>query len=775
MSFGTAARFALLPVHKSDLVAGARQWRLIARVLHQTYQILGLIAPEQGFSGIQATLRAAGAGWWRRWGRHLSAGWNAGAGHGLDGRVGSVWLVIWQGRREIVRDLAAVAIGWSGLAILAVIALWALFGTFIGAAHAATALAGDSDLARAMLGTVFPFLGAGTVLTQALGKLAAGLSVMAMTVGGIAALWSAFVMLYDYTSDYDKARQHYSPWLLALRLVIAMPLLVPISGGWNAAQRMVGFVARSGSDMASDAWTAMVANLSDSKTWVVRPTIDEAALVATISALMKSETCMAATNLNPAKEGLEEVAYEDGSYNYYLTGAAVGWGKQLAVADGCGKVAFRQITKADGISSGLTTQVIQVQEAAFAALQAKVRATAEQYVKLRVACLTNDGTCAPDPAPAALGELPAFYRSTLQSGLESVWSTANASAATQLAEAAKTGGWVAAGTWAQQISALQSSIDGAGNALPTISPPKTKTALGAAAGTVDETAQALANGLSVTDNPTAEVAEASQGAFEAALNAFFEKLAFKNLFDKLVEIDSVQPLAALSSIGKWVYGTAMALVGGAFVTGLIPGLGSLSDGLRWLATAVGLPMMVAGLGLAYLVPALPFIRFLFAVLAWIVSVFECVMLIPLTLVMMVTADRGGVIAPAARAGVFTVVAVFIRPLLTVAGFIFGIALMGTGIQALNGLIIPTIKNSMDGGTVAMAFLGYLFIYAGIAYVIVNSSAKMAEVVPATAYRWLNANASGERDDGAAVGAVVAGAVSRVRGGGGGGGGVKPSK
>lgn len=114
-------------------------------------------------------------------------------------------------------------------------------------------------------------------------------------------------------------------------------------------------------------------------------------------------------------------------------------------------------------------------------------------------------------------------------------------------------------------------------------------------------------------------------------------------------------------------------------------------------------------------------------------------------------------------------AVFFRPLLTVAGFLFGISLMSMGIQMLNTLIIPTVKNNMDGGGVYMAFIGYLFVYLGCCYVICNFCAKMSEMVPAAAYRWMNANAGGERDEASVVGTAVGGVLGRIhasRGGGG---------
>lgn len=60
-----------------------------------------------------------------------------------------------------------------------------------------------------------------------------------------------------------------------------------------------------------------------------------------------------------------------------------------------------------------------------------------------------------------------------------------------------------------------------------------------------------------------------------------------------------------------------------------------------------------------------------------------------------------------------------------------------------------------------AFVTYIVTYLGLVYVTANAATKAAELLPGAAYRWFGANASGERDDGSAVGAAIGGTVAKL--------------
>ena len=772
----SAAKFALFPFHRAELLGGWQQRMLIIAILHQNYQRLGLIPTNLECTSVTATLRAAWRGWLARWGAGLTAGWQLGRNYGFDGRIGGFAKAFAVGRYEIVSDLAAVAIGWIALAAAICAIGWAAGEAMIGTAHAAAvAVTGSADLAHTLLTTVFPFLGrggGGAVLTQGLGQIAKALSIMAFTLAGISVLWMSVFALAEYTGNYDSARTRYSPIMFAFRIVISMGLLAPIGGGWSGGQRLVGWAMDWGSTKASAAWADAVSYLSDGKNWIVKPTISDIDVVAVIQHTVAAETCMAAINLD-ASRSTERVVYQNGRYDYLvISNGLIASTLKIASAGGCGSVNYPD-SIGSGVGSSMAGQIRGVHSTAFEQTRQAIRAIIVPYVQNRINCRDYPDNCQSDlDISANLAKLPEQYHNAIQTGIEQVWQTANQHAATQLANAAQDGGWVGAGTWAQQLAQMQASIDGAGERLPSVNPPALNSAPpqtstgGQVAPTLapDIVSAALAelqNGLIIIKSPTIAVPVVPKSRFEAAIDEFFKKLSFPSLYEKLAEIDSVQPLAGLSSLGKWTYGTGMTLKGTAWLSNVLPGGGgSVGESVRGIADVVAWPLIIVGFAAAYLIPMLPFIRFFFAILGWAVAVFEAVILLPILLVMIVSFEPGGVFGPA-RSGLWTIAATIVRPILTVAGFIFGLALMSSGIQLLNKLMIPAIRNSMDGGSVYIAFIGGLLTYLGIAYVVINFCSKMSEAVPTAAYRWAGANAGGERDDAGAVSAAIGGVVTRL--------------
>lgn len=158
-------------------------------------------------------------------------------------------------------------------------------------------------------------------------------------------------------------------------------------------------------------------------------------------------------------------------------------------------------------------------------------------------------------------------------------------------------------------------------------------------------------------------------------------------------------------------------------------MGALGKGIGPIIQGAALASILVGLALAYLVPALPFIRFYFAVLGWLLAFVECVVLVPVALVLMVTADHGGFFGPAAKAGLWNIVALIARPVLTVAGFIAGLMLMAAALTILNATMLPMVRDLMQGDVMLLAFVAYALIYLGVAYLAVNSSTKAAELLP----------------------------------------------
>lgn len=156
-----------------------------------------------------------------------------------------------------------------------------------------------------------------------------------------------------------------------------------------------------------------------------------------------------------------------------------------------------------------------------------------------------------------------------------------------------------------------------------------------------------------------------------------------------------------------------------------------------------------GATLAYYVPLIPFILFTFGVVTWFAIVLESVMAAPLV-ALGITHPEGHDFLGKAEQAVMLLASVFLRPMLMVFGFIFGIILSYISISLLN-----------QGFSIALGFMGDLkgdflalvsqttlmIIYTGLVLALVNRSFSMIYEVPNKVMRWIGAHPENTPEEG----------------------------
>ena len=148
-----------------------------------------------------------------------------------------------------------------------------------------------------------------------------------------------------------------------------------------------------------------------------------------------------------------------------------------------------------------------------------------------------------------------------------------------------------------------------------------------------------------------------------------------------------------------------------------------------------------GATLAYYVPLIPFILFTFGVVTWFAIVLESVMAAPLV-ALGITHPEGHDFLGKAEQAVMLLASVFLRPMLMVFGFIFGIILSYISISLLNqGLSVALrFMGGMSGdflGLVSQTTL--MIIYTSLILALVNRSFSMIYEVPNKVMRWIGAH------------------------------------
>lgn len=208
------------------------------------------------------------------------------------------------------------------------------------------------------------------------------------------------------------------------------------------------------------------------------------------------------------------------------------------------------------------------------------------------------------------------------------------------------------------------------------------------------------------------------------------------------------PLAQLADTGHSVLGIGALLWTGVSVlqaVSTIDGAGfSLGKGLAFSAlmgalASVGSMMILAGCVISFYLPALPFIRVAFSVLTWLTSVFEAVVMVPVAALTHLSTQGPGLMGNHGRTAWTLWFNVFLRPILTVFGFVAGMLCYSTFAVFFHTTFEEGAARVMSTNWYPMKILAkvaYSVIYLGTLYAAANTCFKLLDVFPNHLMRWL---------------------------------------
>jgi hypothetical protein len=180
-------------------------------------------------------------------------------------------------------------------------------------------------------------------------------------------------------------------------------------------------------------------------------------------------------------------------------------------------------------------------------------------------------------------------------------------------------------------------------------------------------------------------------------------------------------------------GAAAVLVGGA--------IGSI-------LTALSGVMILSGAILKWWLPIMPFIRVAFAVMSWIITVFEAVMLVPIAALAHITTEGDGIAGHAKQAWAMWT-GLLLRPSMIVLGYVGAIMVFNGFVVYFNeGFKATVLANySRSGGIQSifeMAITGVIYVSA--VYAVANSSFKLMEHIPDAMMMMLGGRGAHSFDD-----------------------------
>lgn len=155
---------------------------------------------------------------------------------------------------------------------------------------------------------------------------------------------------------------------------------------------------------------------------------------------------------------------------------------------------------------------------------------------------------------------------------------------------------------------------------------------------------------------------------------------------------------------------------------------------------IGFIMVGAGMALKYYVPLIPFIRVIFAVLTWIISVFEAVALVPIAALAFLSTQGEGFAGNAGNAFKLWL-SILMRPILTVVAFIGALLVFNAFVSYVNDSFLfsemATRPTGFIGGIFGGIFIAILYIF--IIFTTANTVFKMLDLVPNAFFKWIGAS------------------------------------
>ena len=271
-------------------------------------------------------------------------------------------------------------------------------------------------------------------------------------------------------------------------------------------------------------------------------------------------------------------------------------------------------------------------------------------------------------------------------------------------------------------------------------------------------------------------------AFDEVLNwlrSTLNQLVAGNILPVAVEkLSSQDPIMAVSDVGDYLIGTAWGLASALGVVDVTHALGkklpfidsvipNLDKYISFTLFSIFLPLLLYGLALAYYLPAIPFIRWIAALVGWIILIVEALVAAPLWLCAHALPEGEGAAGQHGKRGYMLLLGIVIRPPLMVTGFFAAILLMQVLGRLIGGgfelFIAGTAQTRIVGITGTFAML----IILGITVVMAaNKFFSLIHYLPEHVTNWIGQQfqSLGEKEDQAGAKNVFIGSTNAVSSG-----------
>ena len=369
------------------------------------------------------------------------------------------------------------------------------------------------------------------------------------------------------------------------------------------------------------------------------------------------------------------------------------------------------------------------------------------------------------------------YLRELRTGLEDAARVESEDRRTRLDDMERDVEWLAAASFVNTIAYRTGSFHAVAYGVPDVVPPdyeelERKDAL--VSGSVQLLVRHLERGssfrpshLRLGDQGIAGSLPGLTGSKDGLGGALFGLLDLESIFVTGDEFDrSLNPIGQLASFGSSLIAAALgtytgllaatiATHGAVVATAWVPLFGDSAEAYAEGARAVwdvggsfvnlvlGI-LLIAGVVLTFVLPLIPFIRFLFGIMTWLMSVVEAFLSITVFAAAHVTRGEGNqLMTSVTRSGWLFLPGLLLRPALMLFGFVLGYWVFVAGIGILNGVFVPYLRDADElVGIGVVGFITMVVVYVFICYTLMNMAFKLIDILPSVVLEWIGGRGSG---------------------------------
>ena len=595
----------------------------------------------------------------------------------------------------------------------------------------------------------------------ALGEMLFAYNAGVLAIAALLLLWHTAAGLLDTARE---GRPGLGLWE-TVRIAAAIALMAPLPGGMNAAQHLVLRLAWLGGDFAAAVWTPFAEDVL-TRGEPIAPALAERSLRQALLRMLLVETCRHAADGDARRNGdgtaivIRAVHASPGGGPDRLAALHYdgrGGGRPQAL---CGSVRYATPGGAEGLGGGAPAAA-EAHRAAFEALRPRISALAAELAARHVQGTPAYGTALPDIArrldDARLAE---DYAGRLRPALQQARDREQQARLESARDTAPS--WLQAATVFNSLAARTGHFRAAAAAIPAVSLPRANLAEWSAP--ADLAIKAIATQLQGGTRWSLPLATAALGHLGAGPAAGGTGTGDGDSLFSLLDLESItvadsgNPILDLAALGHTLINAALggiATLGGvAAGSNLLQSVPFVGGGLDAFEAiwAVGdafislilAALLIGGAMLAYILPALPFLRFLMGILAWLLATTVAILAVTVFCAAHVRrGDGGGLATSASRAGWLFLPGLVLRPPLMLFGLILGYFAFLAILDLFNAAWLPQMRDAAgEHGIGPVGWLAMLYLYIAIAYALMNATFKLIDTIPEAALAWIGGERGG---------------------------------